>query len=314
MKTENNKNNKNAVTGTFQQVRGGFAVGSVQRSLTEKTLKKRLARLANSKGMVTLATLMTLSALLTVFRGYIAPIAICLTVERILIASVLWCMYATGGKMGRGLLPWLPVIETVVAAILCAFFAVFVFCGMFAKLFLISGQEELVRTIVGAGMWAVVPALAALATGYCVFLFKRHERLICCNVRDGLKYGFAFDKGAGKFMQNCLIVAIALAGLAVFKLIVGDFSAFGFLGEDGARLFNIAFNMDESIWLTFLGNLVHGAALLVAGAMAVRYSSTVKRYRQQRDAQRRAEDEAREGIKELCEIEQAKETEKALNA
>ncbi len=294
----------------LEQVTSDFAVGSVPNVSTEKNFKKRMARFANSKVVITLAVLMTLSAILSIFRPYLLPINCFLTAERTAMAACLWVVYATGGKRGMGVFAWLSVVETVLASLLMAFFACFVGCGMFSMQFLVTGQEDYVRLIKNAGMWAVIPGLAALAVAYCVFLFKRHERLVCCNLRDALRYGFAFDRGSIVFTRNCIIVAIAMPVLYILRGVFGDLEGVSLLSNGAKAFYNAVLPVGKGYWLNLVSVLVHSVALGISGAITVKYSAMVKKYKQQKEAKRKEEDSLREGIEELKAIEEEKEAER----
>ncbi len=292
----------NAVKGGFKQVNPGFAVGSVGK-IMERSFKRRVSRFAQSGAVLLLAVLMTASAVLSCFRPYIFPINCFLVAERGLMALLLWTVYATGGKHGMGLFAWLGVIETVVASVMMVFFAAFIGCGMFAMQLLFTSQADMVRLVKGAGMWAVIPALAALAIAYCIFLFKRYERLICCNIRDSLRYGFAFDRGSYMFARNCAIVAVAMPVLYIIRGSLGDFSGIEVLSEGARKLYNAVLPLGKHYWLNLVGVLVHSATLLLSGAILVKFSAMVKKYKEQAEASRAYEEATRAGIKEAAELE-----------
>lgn len=284
-----------------------FAVGNVRKNVTEKTLKKRMARLVVSKESMILAILFSVSALLTFFRGYVLPVTLLLGLERCAIAATLWVMFFTAGRRGKSLLAWLPIIETVVAALTAAFIAAFTGTAMFAKQFLLLGQEKWVKLIYKAGMWAVVPALFCIAAAYCIYLFKRYERLLCCNIRDSLRYGFSFDKGSYKFFGNCIVTASSLLVLYIARALMGDFAGFDFLSADAASFFNAAFPKTGLFWLSFIGVVVHAAAIVLAGILTLRYGNIIKRFRHQRDESRKREAAERASIEELRQLEREKE-------
>jgi len=257
------------------------AEGAVHKNISEKTLKKRLARLAASRLVLSLAVLMSVSAILTAIRGYFWPVTVTLTLGRTLSAVALWLIYATAGKKGSRLLAALPLYMTVFAVTVFSLMGVFVFCAMFGKLFLFGGDKavELVRAAHSAGLWSVIPALIFFVIAYCIYLFKRHERLLACNVRDALLYGFPFEKGSAGFMRSCIVAACALTVLQIGRGAVGSFSQFETLGKEGAAFFDKLFMAEYSYWLNFLGVLVHSAALLAAGVAGNRYSAIVKKYK-----------------------------------
>lgn len=295
-----------AVGNGFQQVNTDFAVANVQKKMGEKTFKKRMARFANSKAVLLLAVLMTVSAVLSVFRPYLFSIKIFLISERTLMALLLWLLYATGGKYGMGLFSWLCVLETLVSTLAMAFCTAFIGCSMFAMQLLFTDKDDIVRLINGAEMWAVIPALLCLCVAYCIFLFKRHERLICCNLRDSLRFGFAFDKGSYVYMRNCMIVAIAMPVLYIIRGSLGDFSGIKAIPEGARNFYNYAFPMGDSYWLNLAGVLVHSAVLVVAGLICVRYAAMAKKFNQQREARLAEEEAVRAGIEELKAMEAEK--------
>lgn len=301
-----------AVGNGLQQLNSDFAVANVQKNIGEKTFKKRMARFAHSKSVLTLAVLISLSALLTLFRPYILPVKLSLVGFRVALAVCLWLVYTTGGKRGMGFIAWLPVVETVWYSVMMAFFAAFIGCGVFSMQFLLKGQEDLVRLIKQAGMWAFVPALLALAVVYCVFLFKRHQRLICCNLRDGVRYGFSFDRGTYLFVRNCIIVAVAMPLLYIIRGVFGDFEGVNLLSDGAKALFNYVLPTDGGYWINLGGVAVHSAACAVAAAVAIRYSAMVKRFRQQKEVQKAEEESVLKGVEELKELEAEKEAEKAV--
>lgn len=299
-----------AVGGALQKINTDFAVANVQKNMGEKTFKKRMARFANSKAVLLLAVLMTVSALLTVFRPYLLSVKILLVAERAVMALLLWVVYATGGKRGMGAFAWLSVIEIVAFALLMIFFAAFIGCGMFSMQLLFTSHDETVRLIKGAGMWAVLPALLALCVAYSVFLFKRHERLICCNLRDALRYGFAFDKGAYVFMRNCIIVAVAMPLLYIIRGSFGDMSGIKALSDGARGFYGYVLPVGKYYWLNLGGVLVHSAVFVLSGIVAVRYSSMAKRFKRQKEARLAEEEALRAGVEELKELEAEKQAER----
>ncbi len=258
-------------------------VGTTPKNISEKTLKKRLARLAASRPVLLLAVLLTVSAVLTALRGYFWPVTVTLTAGRALAALAVWLIYGSAGKKGSSLLAALPLYMTIVSCGVYVLLGVFVFCAMFGKMFLLSGDTavDLVRSAHSAGLWAVPSALAFFMAAYCLYLFKRHERLLCCNIRDGIKYGFPFEKGSGAFMRCCVIAAVVLPVLHIGRGVIGSFTGFEVLGK-AAAFYDKLFIDQLNYWLSFVGILVHSAALIMAGAVGNRYSAVVKRYKAQR--------------------------------
>lgn len=279
---------KDAPTRPMELVGTGTGVfpaeGASHKNISEKTLKKRLARLAASPLVLSLAVLMSVSAVMTALRGYFWPVTATLTAGRALAATALWLIYATAGKKGGRLLAALSLYMAVIGVTVFSLMGVFTFCAMFGKLFLFGGENavQLVRTAHSAGLWSVVPALVFFVIAYCLYLFKRHERLITCNVRDALLYGFPFEKGNVGFMSSCVVTAFVFTALQIASGAVGSFSCFESLGKEGAALFDKLFMSNISYWLNFLGVLVHSAALLVAGVAGNRYSAIVKKYKLQK--------------------------------
>lgn len=287
---------------------GVFPVdGAAPKSVSEKTLRKRLARLAASRPVLVLAILLSVSALLTAFRGYFWPVTAVLTVSRALSAAAVWTVYLTAGKKGGRFLAALPLYATVFSAVVLLFLAVFIFCAMFGKMVLVSGSGAvaLVRLAYSAKLWSVVPALVYIVIAYCLYLFARHQRLLCCNIRDGLIYGFPFENGYKGFLRSCIIVAIVLPVLQIMRGFTGSFAEYELLSSGAAALFDKLFLSQLNYWLNLFGVFVHSAALLAAGSIAVKYAAVVKKYKAQKEARREAKRAERMG-------EKAKETENKM--
>ena len=281
-----------APTGVFEANRpqqtntGMFPVeGSGHKAVSEKTLRKRLARLASSRPVLALCILLSVSTFLTAFRGYFLPVTLLLTLGRGLFAAAAWMIYLTAGKKGSGFLAALPLYATASICVVLLFFAVFIFSGMFGKMVLVSGDsaEELVRLIYSAKLWAIVPALAFVTAAYCLYLFARHQRLLFCNIRDGLIYGFPFENGYGGFVRACITVAVALPCVHIVSGIIGTFGSYEVLSSGAAELFDRIFLSDSGYWLNLLGVLVHSSALITAAVVAMRYGTVVKKYKEQRE-------------------------------
>lgn len=270
------------------------------RAVSEKTLKKRLARLSASPLMLAMAVLLGISAVLTLFRGYFWPFTAAFALHRILAAVSAFLLYFTAGKRGGKLLAAAPLYASIASVTGLVFLSVFIFCGMFGKMLLVSGEkaEEWVRLIHGAGLWALIPSLVCLVIAYCLYLFKRHERLFTLNVRDGLRYGFAFEKGYGSFSRSAVILAAVLFVLQVVRGFIGSFADLGWFPDNATALYDRLFLAQNSYVVNLLGVIIHCAALGCAIVLALRYATAVKKYKLQRELRReakRAEEQKMQG-------------------
>ena len=281
---------KKTKTKPMDMVQAGTGVFPIDRdapkNISEQTLKKRLARFAASRLVFGLAFLLSASAVLTAVRGYFWPVTLTLTLGRALAATAVWVVYASAGKKGSRLLAALPLYMTMASALMFVLLGVFVFCAMFGKMFLFSGDVavDLVRSAHSAGLWAVLPALVYIMVAYCMYLFKRHERQLCCNIRDGLIYGFPFENGYTGFMRSCIVTACVLPAIHIARGVIGSFSNFGALSNGAAAFYDKLFMSEYNYWLALVGVLVHSAALVVAAVVGGRYASIVKKYKEQKEA------------------------------
>ncbi len=262
------------------------------RAVSEKTLKKRLARIAASRLMLVMAVLLSVSAVLTLLRGYFWPFTTVLFLHRLLAAVSAWVLYSTAGKRGGRLLAAAPLYATIASVTGLVFLAVYIFCGMFGKMVLVSGEnaEEWVRLIYGAGLWAILPSLACLVMAYCLYLFKRHERFLALNVRDGLRYGFAFEKGYGSFSRSAIILAAVMFTFQIFRGFVDSFGAFGWFPESAVALYDRLFLSQKFYAVNLIGVIIHCGALACAVLLSFKYSSVVKKYKIQREIYRQSKE------------------------
>ncbi len=289
--------------------------GVAHRALSERTLKKRLAKLASSRSVLLLALLVSLSAILTAFRGYLVPITVFLTAERVLFAVGLWMVYITAGKKGGKLLAALPLYSGVAAIIGLLFLAAFISCAMFGKLLLFQteGSVQLVRVIYSAKLWAIVPALLCIMAAYCFYLFKRHERQLLCNVRDGLKYGFPFEQGYSAYARSCVAVAVLFAAFQITRAFFGGFSQLGFIPDHAVKMLDSLLLPQLNYGVSLVGVLVQAASLVLAATLAYRYGNTVKKYKAQKAALDGAKQAAKESANAVIEMENEKAAARAKN-
>ncbi len=276
----------------------------VGRKIGARTLKRRVSALCTSRLMLLLCIFMSVSAVLTAFRGYYMPFTLYLTVQRAANAAVLWTVYITAGKKGTRELAWYPVAEAIVSAVVLLFLAAFTVAAMFKTALIFSGSKKLILSIYKSGMWALVLALSFVMAAYCIFLFKRRERLVLCNLRDALRYGFAFNSGCKAFAVCCIIVACVMPLSLVVLALMGGFGSLPYISEEAAALFGRIYNTGSYFVLTLLGILVHSVALTITAVVSMRYEGVVKRYKEQREAQKKAEDEARQSREELEQVEE----------
>ncbi len=276
----------------------------VGRKIGARTLKRRVSALCTSRLMLLLCLFMSVSALLTAFRGYYMPFTLYLTLQRAANAAVLWTVYITAGKKGTRELAWYPVVEAIVSAVGLLFLAAFTICAMFKTALIFSGSKSFILSIYKSGMWALVLAMSFVMAAYCIYLFKRRERLLLCNLRDALRYGFAFNSGCKVFSVCCIVVACMMPLSLVVLAVLGGFDALPYISADAAALFNRIYNTGSYFVLTLLGVLVHSVALLLTAVMTVRYEGVVKRYKEQRDAQKKAEEEIKKSREEAEAVEE----------
>lgn len=262
--------------------------GKAAQAPGERTLKKRLARLCASQPALILAVLVSVSALLTAFRGYLLPVTVFLTVLRTGYAVGLWLLHSSAGKRGAKLLAALSLYGTLAGILGLLALAVYIACAMFGRsLFFTAGSAvSLARTIYAAGLWAVLPALMCIMAAYCLYLFKRHERQLLCNLRDGLRYGFPFEQGSAAFTRNCTLSALVLLALQIVRAFFTSFSLLGISSASTVKMLDKLLLSQTSYAANLIGVLVHVAALVMAAALARTYGETVKKYKAQRSAKK----------------------------
>lgn len=278
--------------------------GKAYRGVSSRTLKKRLARLASSQLVLALGLFLSVSAALTAFRGYLLPVTVFLAAERAVFALGLWRVYFTAGKKGGAFLAamsfWTPF--AAVAGLL--FFAVFLACAMFGKLLLFRGAaaEELVRLVYRARLWAVLPALLCVAAAYWVYLFARRQRLLLCNMRDGLRYGFPFENGYRQFSRNCVLVA---ALMSAFQVLRAFFHSFGVIGvpRQAAAMLDRLLLSQRNYTVNALGVAVQALVFVLAAALARRFGKTVRKYKAQKKSYDEERRSAEEGAAEVLALE-----------
>jgi len=309
---------QNTSTMDFDKYQTGvFTVdGGTHRGVSEKTLKRRLARLAASRSVLVLAIMLSVTTVFTALRGYYWPVTLLLTAGRALEAVAVWMLYLTAGKKGGSLLAALPLYVPITYATCLVFFGVFLFSGMFGKLILFntSGGVNMVRLTRDAQLWTIIPVLLCFITAYCVYLFNRHERQLCCNIRDGLKYAFPFENGYKAFTRCCITVAVLLPVLQILRGFVGTFAEVSYVADRAAPLFDKLFLSEINYYLNLVGICVQSATLVVAAAVANRYAAVVKKYKAQREMRRMAEEAARVGAEEVLLIEAEKAANRAEKA
>lgn len=281
--------------------------GKAYRGVGYRTLKKRLARLASSQLVLILGLFLSVSAALTAFRGYLLPVTVFLAAERAVFALGLWRVYFTAGKKGGAFLAamsfWTPF--AAVAGLL--FFAVFLACSMFGKLLLFRGEaaEELVRLVYRAKLWAVLPALLCVAAAYWVYLFARRQRLLLCNMRDGLRYGFPFENGYRQFSRNCVFVAVLMSAFQVLRAFFHSFGGIGAPAQASAMLDRLLLSQ-RNYTVNALGVAVQAAVFILAAALARRYGKTVRKYKAQRQSYDEERRSAEKGAAEVLALEKEK--------
>lgn len=262
--------------------------GKAAQAPGERTLKKRLARLCAARPVLILAVLLSVSALLTAFRGYLLPVTVFLTVLRVGYAVGLWLLHLSAGKKGAKLLSALSLYGTIAGVVGLLFLAVYIACAMFGQALLLQTEStlSLARTIYAAGLWAVIPALMCIMAAYCLYLFKRHERQLLCNLRDGLRYGFPFEQGSAAFTRNSTLSAVVLLVLQIVRAFFTSFSLLGISSANTVKMLDKLLLPQMNYAVSLIGVLVHVAALIVAAALARGYGETVKKYKAQRSAKK----------------------------
>ncbi len=255
-----------------------------------KTLKRRVGALCSSRIMLMFCIFMSVSALLTAFRGYFTPFTVYLTVQRVAMAACAWTVYLTAGKKLATVFSWLPVAETVAAAVLMLFLAVYTGAAMFKNAFLFT-VKDYIFDVYHAGMWAIVVAIGFIVIAYCIYLFKRRERLVLCNMRDALQYGFSFSNGSKRFMIYSIVVAAVMPVSLIIVEIMGGFSSLPYMSEQAAKFVDRVYNTGWIFVLNLIGVLVHSAAVAVGAMIVGRFDMVVRRYKEQREAQKKTEEE-----------------------
>lgn len=260
--------------------------GKAAQAPGERTLKKRLARLCAARPVLILAVLVSVSAVLTALRGYLLPVTVFLVVLRAGYAAGLWLLHLSAGKRGAKLLSALSLYGTLAGVVGLLALAVYIACAMFGQaLFLqTEGTLRLAHTIYAAGLWAVIPVLMCIMAAYCLYLFKRHEWRLLCNLRDGLRYGFPFEQGSTAFTRNCTLCAAVLLVLQIVRAFFTSFSLLGISSANTVKMLDKLLLPQLNYAVSLIGVLVHIAALIMAAGLAHSYGETVKKYKSQRSA------------------------------
>lgn len=282
--------------------------GRTQRTVNERTLKKRLSKLASSRAVLLLAIFTSLSALLTAFRGYLLPVTLFLAALRTCYAIGLWIVYSSKGKKGAGFLAAFSLASTAAAVIGLLLLAAFIGCGMFGKLFLVrtNGTVLLAKAISEAKTFAVIPALICIMVAYCIYLFKRYERQTLCNVRDGLRFGFPFGQGSLIYARNCFIVSGVLLAVTVVRSFFISFSGVGFIPEYAVEALDWLLIPHCNFAAFVAGAAVQIAVYVLSAVLAFRYNGMIKRYKAQKAAADEARKSAEDGTNAMLEAEREK--------
>lgn len=277
-----------ALKPTADEKKAATVDGKAAQAPGERTLKKRLARLCASRPVLILAVLVSISAVLTAFRGYLLPVTVFLALFRAGYAVGLWLLYLSAGKRGAKLLSSLSLYGTAAAIVGLLSLAVYISCAMFGRslFFKADSAVSLARTVYAAGLWAVIPALLCVMAAYCLYLFKRHEWHLLCNLRDGLRYGFPFEQGSSGFKRSCTLSAVVLLVLQIVRAFFTSFSSLGISTESTLKMLDKLLLSQMNYAVNLIGVLFHAAALLMAAALAHRYGETVKKYKAQRSAKK----------------------------
>ncbi len=253
-----------------------------------KTLKRRVGALLSSRLMLLFCVFISVSAVLTVFRGYFVPFTVYLSVQRFAMAGCAWWVYLTAGKQGTTAFSWLPVAESIAAAVMMLFLAAYTGAAMFKKALLFPVKDYVVD-VYNAGMWAIVVGLSFIAIAYCIYLFERHQRLVLCNMRDAVQYGFSFSSGSKRFVLYGFIVAGVMPLSLIVLAIMGGFDGLPYISADAAEFMNRVYNTGWVFVLNLIGVLVHSAAIVVSTMIVGRFDGIVKRYKEQREMQKKAQ-------------------------
>ncbi len=282
--------------------------GKAHRSVSERTLRKRLARLASSPMVLILAILVSLSVISTAFSGYMWPVTLFLVIERLALAIGLWMLYTTAGKKGGAVLAVIPMCTGIVGIVGILFVAVFTGSAMFGKLLLVqtSSAVALVRAVYQANLWAVVPILVCITVAYCAYLFYSRERQLLCNLRDGLRYGFPFENGYKQFSVGCVSIA---AGLLIYRLaaaIIGSFANIGFVSSRAVAMLDAMLLPQGNAFVGIVCALLEAAVLIISAVLAFRYGATVKKFKAQKKVMDGVNKSARESAEAVISIEKEK--------
>lgn len=290
--------------------------GKAHQGVSGRTLKKRLARLASSRAVLILAALLSLSAVLTAFRGYLLPVTVFLTASRAVCAAGLWTLYFTAGKKGGRLLAAYSLWSSIAAVVGFLLIAAFIVCAMFGKLLLIRTDStvSLARDVLSAKTFAVVPALICVMAAYCTYLFKRYERQLFCNVRDGLRYGFPFEQGCTKYAAGCVYMSVLLAAVLAARAFVTSFSRFSFLPSYAVGALDRLLIPHGRYALLLAGLLVQIAVYALSAGVALRYGGAVKKFKAQKAASDSAKRSAEESASAVLEAEKEKAVSRAERA
>lgn len=282
--------------------------GKSQRTVNERTLKKRLSKFASSRTVLLLAIFTSLSAVLTAFRGYLLPVTLFLAVLRTCYAVGLWLVYTSKGKKGGGFLAAFSLVSTAAAVIGLLLLAAFIGCGMFGKLLLVrtDGTVRLAKAILEAKTFAVVPALICIMAAYCVYLFKKYERQTLCNMRDGLRFGFPFGQGSLIYARNCLFVSGVLLAVTVARSFFVSFSGVGFIPGYAVEALDWLLIPHCNFAAFAAGAVVQVAVYVLSAVLAFRYGGIVKRYKAQKAAADEARRSAEDGASAVLEAEREK--------
>lgn len=268
---------------------------NVGKKIGPKTMKRRAGALCSSRLMLLFCIFMSVSTVLTAFRGYFTPFTVYLTVQRFAMAACAWTVYFTSGKYLATVFSWLPIVESVASAVMLLIFAA---CTGYAvtssgadKASSFMGLGNLASAANKSGMWALVVAASFVAMAYCIYLFKRRERLVLCNIRDAAQHGFAFSGGSKRYVAYGMIVACVMPISFIALKVMGGFDGLPYVSEDAAALMNGIYNTGSIFVLNLIGVFVHSAAVLVSTMIVGRYEMVVKRYKEQREAQKKLQEE-----------------------
>ncbi len=297
MGTKKNPAPTNAKTAHFdineaKKTADGLAAGAATqhknaKKVGAKTLKRRVGALCSSRLMLLFCIFMSVSAVLTTMRGYFLPFTLYLSLQRFAMVGCAWTVYFTAGKRLTTVFSWLPIAETIVAGVLFPFLAVYTGAAMFRNAVIFTAKDY-IYDVYKAGMWAIPVALGFFVIAYCIYLFKRRERLVLCNMRDALRYGFSFSGGSKRFVVYGMIVAVAMPLSLVVVEIMGGFSSLPYVSADAAVLIERVYGTGWIFVLNLIGVLVHSAAIVLGTMIVGRFDVIVKRYKEQREVQKKS--------------------------